>query len=50
MNTVSGVRGPPRFALTLPKQAIQEYQFPTQTIFRRTVTATRAQTEVRERE
>lgn len=26
MNTVSGVCSPPRFALTLPKQAIQEYQ------------------------
>jgi len=26
MNTVSGVCSPPRFALALPKQAIQEYQ------------------------
>lgn len=26
MNTVSGACSPPRFALTLPKQAIQEYQ------------------------
>lgn len=30
MNTVSGVCSPPRFALALPKQAIQEYQIPAQ--------------------
>lgn len=33
MNTVSGVSSPPRFALTLPKQAIREYRMPTPEIF-----------------